>query len=285
MLGMSSSQRGGALFGQNYGFEYQNYTTATGVNSGVIQYLFYFIILTILILLVLVLVHYLVTPIFITRPGAKGYIPLPGSDDSALYWKTPQETVPIKDVNTPIGNSIQNYSFTLDIQVDNPTANTQSPRVLFVRGAELKPFNGTYSDQDTIQKLIQDFNVIVYLDRLTNDLNICVQTVSSGTKDVFLENILVPNLPIRKAVRLGVMIGAKVLEVYVNGWLARSVTYTNPLRAVVGDFQPPVGSVVATTARVSNLRLWNRPLSPSEFRSYGKAIDFDLKDISDSCSS
>jgi hypothetical protein len=287
MLGMSSSQRGGALFGKDYGSAYQNYMVDTGVNSGVIQYLFYFIMLTIIILLVLVLVHYLVTPIFITKPGAKGYIPLPGSDDSAVYWKTAQDTVPISDTSTPIGNSIQNYSFTLDIQVDNPTANTQSPRVLLVRGPQLKSFTGIYTDQDTIQRVISDFNVIVYLDRMTNDLNVCVQTTSgSGTNQtVFLENILVPNLPVRKTVRLGVMVGNKVLEVYINGWLARSITYSNSLKAVVGDFQPPLGNVVATTARVRNLRLWNRILSPAEFRHYGKAEDFDLKDISDSCSS
>jgi hypothetical protein len=285
MLGMSLSQRGGALFGSNSasGYGSSNFTTETGVGSGVIQYLFYFIMITILVLLVLVLIHYLVTPIFKMRPGSKGYIALPGSNDSRLYWKSFKELRPIKDTDTPIGSSFENYSFILDLQVDNPTANTTSPRVLFVRGAKLEPFDGNFGDRDTIQRVLQNFNVIVYLDRLTNDLNICVQTVGPATPEVYLENIQVPNIPVRKPIRLGVMVGSKVLEVYVNGYLVRSITYRYSPAAIVGDFQPPLDNVISATARVRNLRLWNRPLSPSEFRSYNGPEEFDLKDISDSC--
>lgn len=300
---MSSSQRGGALFGNAYGDtfsaftdrsrfsfpklknDYANYITDTGVSSGVIQYLYYFIMLTVIILLILVLIHYLYTPIFILKPGSKGYIHLPGSDDSELFWKTSNDIKSISDTKTPIGTSVQNYSFLLDFQIDNPTANTQSPRVLLVRGAKLNPFSGTYSAQDTIQKVLQDFNVIVYLDRITNDLNICVQTAASAsTNYVYLENILVPNIPIRKPIRLGVMVGSKVLEVYINGFLVRSITYMNPLKDIVGEFQPPLDNVLSATAQVRNLRLWNRVISPAEFRYYGKSdVNFDIKDIPDSC--
>lgn len=270
--------KGGALFNDPYA----NYTMDTGVNSGVVQYLYYFIVLTIIILLVLVLVHYTIMPIFRTRPGSKGIIPLPGSDDSSLYWKDSNSLQILKDTQTQLGTSFQNYSAMLDIQIDNPTSNTNYPRVLFLRGDVLN-LPSSYTDQDTILKVSPNFNLIVYLDRITNDLNIATQTVSVGGGQILVENITIPNIPVGKSVRLGAMLGSKVLEIYINGYLVKSRTFTNPLRSTVGQIQPPSDQILSSTARVKNLRLWNRPLTPAEFRSYGSADGFDRKDIPDSC--
>jgi hypothetical protein len=260
---------------------FETYTLETGVNSGVTQYLYYFILLTILVLIILILVHFTITPVFKTQPGSQGYIPMPGSDDSALYWKKETELAVLKDVETVLGTITENYSAMLDIQVDNPTANTNIPRVLFARGAFIQPPK-TYTDQDTILTVANSFNLIVYLDRLTNDLNITIQTQTPGGT-IILENILVPNIPVGKAVRIGVMVGSKVLEVYVNGYLARSKAFANAVRPITGAIQPPNDTILSATARVRNLRLWNRPLSPSEFRAYGTAEDFGFKPFPDSC--
>jgi hypothetical protein len=257
------------------------YALETGVNTGVSQYLYYFIILTILILLLLTLVHFTVTPIFKTIPGGQGYIPVPGSDDSALYWKKETELTILKDTETVLGTNTQNYSVMLDVQVDNPTANTNFPRVLFTRGALLTP-PAQYTDRDTILSFASAFNLILYLDRMTNDLNVAIQTQTlNGTTT--LETIMIPNIPVGKAVRVGIMVGSKVLEVYLNGYLVKSKAFTNSVRAVVGQIQPPSDTVLSATARVRNLRLWNRPVSPSEFRSYGGAEDFGRKPFPDSC--
>jgi hypothetical protein len=106
---------------------------------------------------------------------------------------------------------------------------------------------------------------------------------SNVEKQALLENIKIMNIPVRKAVRIGVMIAGGVFEVYINGYLARSKTFTSPIREISGDFYPPSDAIQSNTARVKNLRIWNRTLSPSEFRSYGSAVDFDLKDMPDSC--
>lgn len=280
---MPRQQGGFGLFGD----EYTNYTTETGVNSGVIQYMYYFIMLTIIILLVLVLVHFLVYPVFKTAPGGTGIIPIPGSDDSQIYWKSPQDIQGLKDINTPIGSITDNWSYLLDIQVDNPTANTNTPRILFTRGNLLIPFSGIYSDSDTILRIAPSFNTIVYLDRMTNDLNIAIQTSSGSgtTAQTMLESITIPNIPVRKAIRLGVMVGNRVLEVYINGYLVRSKAFTNPVKSIVGELQPPSDAILSNTARIRNLRVWARPLNPAEFRSFGSATDFDLKDLPDSCAS
>ena len=99
---MPGPQKGGGWFGQS---DYTNYTMESGVNSGVIQYLYYFIILTVIILLCLVVIHFTYTPIFITRPGSKGVIPLPGTDDEYLAWKTAETIRSIPQGQTPIGTA------------------------------------------------------------------------------------------------------------------------------------------------------------------------------------
>ena len=265
----------------------QNYTSSTGVNTGVIQYLYYFIVVFIVILVVLLVVNYTLYPIFRTVPGGKGFIPIPGTDDSKLYWTSSDSVVPVQESTTPILKLTQNWSYLLDIQVDNPTSNTNAPRILLLRGPEETPFTGVYSSNSTILDIAPNFNTIIYLDRITNDLNIAIQTTNSSStavaKQALLENIKIMNIPVRKAIRIGVMIASGVFEVYINGYLVRSKTFTSPIREISGHFYPPSDAIQSNTARVKNLRIWNRTLSPAEFRSYGSATDFDLKDMPDSC--
>jgi hypothetical protein len=276
---MVKGQKGGAGFGSS---DYTNYTMDTGVNSGVLQYIYYFFTVLLLGCIILVVVNYTIYPIFRTRPGDKGLVPLPGSDDSTLYWKQSVSILP--SVNTPLMNQIENWSMLLDIQLDNPTANTNTPRILFQRGDLMTPFTGRWTDQDTILKLNPNFNLMIYLDQIKNDLFVSTLTVNpNNSADSYIETVDIANIPVRKAIRVGVMLGARVMEVYINGYLVKSKTYTNPLRSVVGQFQPPSDTILSATARVRNFRLWKRPLSPSEFRSYNGAEDFDVKQIADSC--
>jgi hypothetical protein len=254
-----------------------------GMNSGVLQYVYYCIVLVIVLVLLLVLVHFTITPIFKLRGGDKGIIPLPGSNDSTTYWKTPSDLKQIKDTATPLGSLVENWSFILDIQLDNPTANTDRPRVLFTRGEEYKASTTPYKDTDTILTINPKFNVCVFLDRLTNDLFVAVQTNNPNTEIPTLETIIVPNIPVGRSITLGVFVGSKVLEVYVNGYLVRSKGFPNQLRSIPGPLQPPLNDILTNTARVSNLRVWARPLSPAEFRSYNTNVSFESKPIQDTC--
>lgn len=285
---MVHTQKGGGLFGSNdpYAYGYQtNYMMENGMSSGVLQYIYYFIVLLIIVLLILVLVHYTIRPIFRLRPGDKGLIGLPGSDDSKLYWKTENEVQILQETTTPIGSLTENWSFLLDVQIDNPTANTGKPRILFTRGDTPKELTGGFKESDTILTINPSFNVCMYLDKLTNDLYISVQTqtVGGSQSSPSIETIVLPNIPVRKAVRIGVFIGSRVLEVYINGLLVRSKAFSNSVISNRGPIQPPKHDILSTTARVANLRIWPRPLSPAEFRAYGSAIDLSLKEIADSC--
>jgi len=251
--GMTKIKQKGGLWPFSSSDEYTSYET-TGVNPGVIQYLFYFVALIIVLLLILVLVHYTIYPIFKLRPGGNGIIPLPGSDDSKQFWldiKKPLEIIPESD--SGLDSQYDNWSMTLDIQVDNPTANTGLPRVLFTRGEVAPNVSPVFNENDTITKINPNFNTIIYLDKLTNDLYITIQTVPPG-------NILIPeiqsawirNVPVGKAIRLGLMVGSHILEVYINGYLAQSKTYVNSIRGVAGPIQPPSEDIFNHTARVYN---------------------------------
>ena len=260
------------------------YYSNSGVSSGIIQYLYYFILLIIIILLVLVVVNYTIYPIFRTRSGGKGFIPIPGSDDSKTFWKDGKNINVIQAIETPLGSIHQNYSFILNIQVDNPTSNTGKPRILLTKGDAIKS-SVVLEDSDTILKMNPNFNVCLYLDKLTNDLNITVQTITRNASELpNIETIAIPNLPVGKQISLGVMVGSKLLEVYINGFLIRSKIFMGSLRDVAGPFRPPSDAILSSTARVANLRIWNRPLTSSEFRMYSttSSVNFSLKDLPDS---
>jgi hypothetical protein len=289
---MPSTQKGGEWpFNGTYNsgttsynpFGYQSTTMESGMSSGVLQYVFYFIMIVIFLVLILVLVHYTIMPIFILNPGGKGIIPLPGSDDSKLYWQTPSSLAILQDTATPLGSLVENWSFMLDVQVDNPTANTDKPRILFTRGQPLVSSNSPYLSTDTILTINPSFNVCVFLDRLTNDLYISVQTKQKNGTSPSVETIIVPNIPVGKSIRLGVFVGSRVLEVYVNGYLVRSKAFPDSLVSVTGPLQPPLDTILSGTARVANLRVWKRPVSPAEFRSYGTGSDFSTVAIQDTC--
>jgi len=273
-------QNGGGLFSSNND---QTYTMENGMNSGVLQYVYYFIMIIIILVLLLVLIHFTIKPIFRFNPGDKGFIGIPGSDDSKVFWTNHNSISQIKDIDTPLGSLTDNWSFALDIQLDNPTANTDRPRILFTRGQTVSPSSRPFQSSDTILTVNPAFNVCVYLDRLTNDLYVAVQTKSPSTDLPSVETIIVPNIPVRKSLRLGCFVGSRVLEVYVNGYLVRSRAFPNSLRSVTGPIQPPLDQIMNSTARVANLRIWPRPLSSAEFRANGTASNFDVKDIQDSC--
>jgi len=296
---MPATQSGGAWFGSSdntlVGMPNTNYVSSTGVSSGIIQYVFYFFVLVCILLLFLVVIHYTITPVFITTPGGRGVVPIPGNDDSKLFWQIstntskPTSLIPITDVDSGLGQLSKGYSFMVDIQVDNPTANTGAPRILLSRGdvpsdpAKLVP--SWDATKDTILRFNPNFNVCLSLDGLTNDLLIQVQTANPSTPSIpNIESVTIPNIPVGKAVRIGIMMSSNLVEIYINGYLIESKVLMNQLREQYGSFQPPLDEISSNTARISNLRIWKRMLGVSEFRSWGSAISLSLKALPDSCS-
>jgi hypothetical protein len=265
----------------SYALTDTSYLTSEGISPGVLQYVYYLVLIIAVVMLILVLVNYTITPIFRLNPGDAGIISLPGSDDSIVYWKDQKSIIEILDTSTRLGTITQNWSFMLDIQVDNPTANTGSPRILFSRGEAFT--TGRTGITNTILTVNPNFNVCVYLHPLINDLYVSLQTLNSDNS-INVKTINVPNIPVGKAIRIGVFAGSKVLEVYVNGYLLSNKAFPNTVRSVVGPLRPPISDILTSTAQVSNLRIWPRPVNPAEFRSYGSpSSSFEKRALPDTC--
>ena len=273
------SIKGGALF-DSPGQEITSSASYTGI-------MYYFVAILIVLIISLTVIHYLVYPMWKLRPGTKGLIPLPGSDDTYKAWQTkPFNT--IDTVTTPLGSNSINWSGMLDVILDDPTKNLGLYRILFWRGAPiLKQPSTSDPVSNTLMSYIPTFNLCIYMDKITNDLHISVLTLESVNKPV-IETILIPNPPTRKALRIGWMLGETFLEVYVNGYLISSKTLKHPLMSIpVNSFNPIIETIDGNAARIQMLQLWNRPLAAGEFKAHGKPTSFSESPITDSavCSS
>lgn len=269
-------KRGGALFNTNINTEGSN---------PYVKVALYVVAFIAFIVLALTIVHYTVYPIWRFSPTDKGVIGVPGFDSTFVRWNKANQVATLNGQDVPIGSGCVNWSGMLDIMIDEPTAiknwnDTGLPieRVLFWRGQEIDP-RTTITQTSTLLTLIPSYNVCIYLDKLTNDMFFSVLCSKSPTEKV-MENVTIPNFPVRKSTRIGWMISEKFYEVYINGKLVQSKKLTFPPVAIdsatseSAKFRAyPPGGLAA--ARVQYLQLWNQPLSSAQFRALGTPTEFD----------
>jgi hypothetical protein len=260
-------------------------TTTTDFSSkmGTIgQIASYIIGVVIVILVLLVFVHFLISPIFQLHPGGPGVIPIPGGDDGELYWK---DKIPstITNATLPIKNQSFGYSMILDVFIENPLQFSPNFRILFRRSDKETPTNSITGG--TIDGYLNNYNVAAALLSNTNDL-----LVSVLCTDNIPHNVQIENVPVQEPFRLGIIVMEKALEVYINGKLMKTETYSSPPKDVKGDIFPKFGSD-RSVAKLRNLKIWNRVLTTSEMR-YAKpamssAADFAAEPMqsSSSCAS
>jgi hypothetical protein len=232
-----------------------------GETAGWKSWVGYFLAILIVLFIILIFVHYFITPIFKFRAGGPGFIPVPAAfDDGKLYWTKDATAIP--DTSTPLRSKTENYTILLDIFVENPMQFANQPRVIFYRGSVANQTPTT----NTLYGLLSNYNVAVALAPDTNDLIVSVLNTDNN-----MENILLPNVPVQQAFRLGMVVMDHALEVYVNGRLAKTRAFDKAPKAVTGNLWPPTGTV-ASAVRVYNLHIWPRPLTPGEIRSSGPTL-------------
>lgn len=209
----------------------------------------------VVITVILLFINYYVTPVFQLNPGGPGVIPVPGMSDGTTYW-TKSPTSPISDTATPIGTQTSNWSMTLDFFIKEPISTHPYPRVLFHRGLELQssPSSALLTD------VAPNYNIAIALTPDTTDMIVSAQNANNN-----MENILIPNVPVQTPFRVGVVLMDSAIEVYLNGRLLKTRTFSAPLKQTIGQFWSPQGDMAAI-ASVRNLHLWKRPISPSEMR-------------------
>ena len=155
-------------------------------------------------------------------------------------------------------NKFFDYSFIVDIFIENPIYFTNQPRILFSRGG--MPFDAsgsTATDRTTLLSVLTYYNIVVALLPDTTDM-----IVSVLNQNHIMENIIIPNITVQKPFRLGVVIMDKAFEVYIDGRLMKTRSYGAPLLDVRGDIV--AGST--NVAKLRTLKIWDRALIAPEIR-------------------
>ena len=251
------------------------------MKSTVLSVVFRAVLIILLVALLLVLIHFLVYPIFKMNGDQPGFIPVPSVvGDDKVFWRTKTDVAPLAAVNTPLGstNSSANYSLTVDIQIDDAHNYTGAPRIIFYKGDNIVPIPRGREPQATIASMITNPSLVFALTRDTNDLQISVITQEGNT-----EGVLLYNVPMRKAFRIGIVLNNKTLEVYTNGMLSRTRSLTTPPKPVQGKFWPsPTPGV-----HLRNLHIWPTTIMPVEMRTALPALstsDFDVTSLQETSS-
>ena len=225
-------------------------------------------------------IHYTVYPIFQLNPGGPGIVPVPGFNDSKVYWQPTSSVTTFTDLpeaKTDKGADAINYSLCIDLVVRDPyMTNGNGYVVLFNRGGTINP---NPAANTAITGTISGYNLVMALAPNTNDLVVSMLNSSDNP-----ENVLIPNIPIKAPFRIGVVVFGSVFEVYLNGKLVKTRAIATGNVTNHGNFQGPK----LNNARVGNLILWPRTASAAEIR-YATpplmpAIPDDDVPVSASCS-
>jgi len=194
------------------------------------------------------LVHYFIRPIFQVNPGGPGFIPIPGMNDSEVYWKVGAAAAPVKILTTKVGTKAYDYSMTLDIMIMNPLQLGTENRVIFSRGLPVSLSNSV--------------KPVFSIALLPTTTDMIITHVNLDNNE---EPIVLPNVPIQTPFRLGIVIMDKAIEVYINGKLLKTRRLSASPKEGGDQFYPPQGSM-AQMARVNNFMLWDRTLTAPEIR-------------------
>jgi hypothetical protein len=232
-----------------------NASTGPVMRSSIARIASYILAIIIVLLVILLFIHFFIKPIFRLQPGGSGIIPVPGFDDGKLFWnKTSSSQILNKDL--PIASLAFGYTINLDVFVENPLQFSKHPRIFFSRGATR---NETPTGE-SILGVLNNYNIIAALVPDTNDLLVSVLNKNNNE-----ENVYIPNIPIQEPFRLSMVVMERALEVYINGHLMKTRTFSAPPKDVKGDIYPAAG-IEANIVKVKNLKVWARLLTVAEIR-------------------
>ena len=267
-LGKSVGQPVSAAQSQSY----KSPVSGTPINgSGLIMVLLYIGAGIFAVLLLLMAVDQWITPVFQTSPGSSGFILVPGTDTTQVYWTTvksiqdiligapsvdptlPGEAVPLF---TTVIEDQGTYSITLDVLIENEfpqDIGDQPMRTFFVLGPSL--------EKPTLTMGLDNSKNTVYL--------------TSVDTDGHIQTIVIDNVPIHKPFRIGFTKSQYIMEGYLNGKLYKTIRLrTQSIKPTTGNKIYAPSSIMYGTGptikslskgiRVMNLRLFGYSTTPQE---------------------
>jgi hypothetical protein len=256
--------------------------------ASIFSKVFYLLIGIFVVMLLLVAINFLVYPIF--PSWIADNVSVPGMDDSKLFWNTPPPLNPVLEADQPFNDISYNYTVMFDVQIDNPTSRSGKSRVFFNRGNAVSTVPATEAlyegPNGTITHIIPNFNLAVYCDPASTDMNITTMTKTNGGTILPAAPTIVKNFPIQTSVRLTIVLLSKSMEIYINGLLYDTNSFAAPVHDIKGSINPPIDPVSTGTTpfgRIQNLRLWRRPLLIKEIKKWGKGDPFTTVTLTDSC--
>jgi hypothetical protein len=223
------------------------------------------LIVLFVLFIILILIHFLVTPIFKLKMGGKGFISLPVKSEGYILWDNNQSDTLLVS-GTPLESISNNYTISMDVNIEKPNDITNKYRLLFARVV-----NSSYisaEDPQTIQEQLGDFNLAIYSEKGTNDIYVTIMDTSHSIKTVVIKNT-----PVREPFRLVTVIADTYMDVYMNGYLSGSTTFDKPPYSPANNLIGPS----STSIRVKKLIIFNRALNPAEAKDIQPSISkFDM---------
>ncbi len=277
-------------------------TSSPETGSFLMKIVFYLILYTFIIFLVLTLVHFTITPIFRFTPESKGYIGVPGTSDSKVYWAgevpAPLQSAPDADDAINAYKFENNFSFSVDLFVTKLSDTAANSRlVLFksfdfdgsgrskksgINEEQLKQLCGISQTEtnvipageptntDVQAYMAQASSMIMYLTE-TNDL---VVTFFVGSNGTVYNSRPIRNIPLNTPFRVTVVVEEKLFTIYLNGkqTFQRVVSEGIRLNSINGlktDSQrfyaaPSWADLPKKTIYAQNLILWPRAIRYGE---------------------
>lgn len=241
--------------------------------SGFVRILMFCIAGLLIFGVILLAIDQWITPVFQRSPGAQGYIPIPGTDTTDVFWLTPggisditvgQPPPSVSAPGTPAGieplstSTIVgqgSYSITMDVLINNEYPHD-------IGNAEQRTFF-------VMSQTVDRPSLRVGLDNSKNTVYITCYSSEGLPQSVQLNNV-----PIYKPFRVGLVITPYTLEGYLNGKLVQtknlkvaSILPTSgdrifaPANIITADSPP---KTLSANISVLNLRTFGYAASPAE---------------------
>jgi hypothetical protein len=237
-----------------------------------------------ILFLLLVFINTTMYPIFSFSMNETGLIRIPLSTDRELSYTKTGSAIATKRRDTDTGNKDNktalpvccNYTIGVDIHIDGGLTPITYPNVLLYRDLQVPSVTATAAAAATKANLGAKYpntNIIVWLDRSTNNLNVTLVTKDIGLNDTLQHLPPIENVPLNKAFRLTIVLADSFIEVYMNGELERTMQITGNLKGIGSatastDFYPPITEYRQGGVKISHMSMWPRVISSREIRAY-----------------
>ena len=256
--------------------------------SGLLGILMYTLAGVLVIGIILMVVDYWFYPIFQKKPGAPGFVLVPGMDTSEQFWLTNKEVQNIiigtsnADPSTlpqPLYSNLiegqSSYSITMDVLINNEYSQNIPP------GSNRTFFMIALNPRSSPTQLVTEAFLTASLNPQKNRVEITIMDA-----DKTIQTALLDNVPIHKPFRIGIAKTQYTMEAFLDGLLVKTIQLrgntinpgTNGTHYIIApqnimddtaaskSVSNSTAVVLSTGIQVLNVRLFGEVISPSEMR-------------------